>query len=115
MIEEPADAIGAAAANVDEAGPRHAAQQRAHLLDLAAAGDSARWDHTGTDATFRVHTEHARIAVGDQLRDGVDATVRADWHRGGRRGSSSSTPTATAGPRSACPCRSRGWRSISSS
>ena len=75
------DAIGAAAANTDGAGPRHAAQQRAYLLDLAAGDGSDRWDHDATDAGFLVHTEHARIAVGNELRDGVDATLRADWHR----------------------------------
>jgi hypothetical protein len=75
------DAIGAAAANTDEAGPRHAAQQRAYLLDLAAGDDSDRWDHDATDAGFHIRTEHAGIAIGNELRDGVDATVGADWHR----------------------------------
>jgi hypothetical protein len=77
------DAIGAAAANADGAGPRHAAQQRARLLDLAAGDDSDRWDHAATDAGFHIRTEHASIAIGNELLDGVDATVGADWHRRG--------------------------------
>lgn len=73
------DDINGAAANTDEATSRHAAQQRAYLLDLAAADDSNRWDHTGADAGFPVRTEHAGISVGEEFRDGVDTTIRADW------------------------------------
>jgi hypothetical protein len=74
------DAIEAAAANTDEATSRHAAQQRAHLLDLAAAADSDRWEHDATDAGFLIRTERASISVGElRTQRGVDATVRADW------------------------------------
>jgi hypothetical protein len=32
-----------------------------------------------------VPSRRARIAVGSELCDGVDVTVRADWHRGAPR------------------------------
>lgn len=79
------DAIAAAARNTDEADARHAAQQRAHLLDLASGDDGDRWQHGATDAGVRIRTEYAVASIGDDLGAGDDATVWTDWTNGSIR------------------------------
>lgn len=80
--EDVDDAIAAAARNTDEADARHAAQQRAHLLDLAAGDDADRWQHGATDAGVRIRSEYAVASVGDELGGGVDALLWTDWSHG---------------------------------